>query len=67
MNSHVEEERKAFGLTKDEAGEIADSVLGWVDSNSPKVPKSKGGTFREAFRFGSEKMKATQFANLFKE
>lgn len=61
-----ESKKIAFGLTAEEAIELKKSVSEWTDENSPVVPQSKGGNFRNALKKGSEQLRDSQFINYFK-
>ena len=60
-------EKKVFGLTLEEVGQVKKSVIEWTDDNHPKIRKAEGGDFASAFTEGARLLHADEtFADVFK-
>ena len=61
------DEKRVFGLTVEEVGEIKKSVANWTDENSPVKKRSEGGSFVTAFSEGAKLLRSDKiFLEAFK-
>jgi hypothetical protein len=60
-------EKRVFGLTLEEVGEMKKSVANWTDDNRPVKKRSEGGSFADAFTEGAKLLSSDEtFLELFK-
>ena len=62
------DEKRVFGMTLEEVGDLKRSVVDWTDHNHPNMKKSDGGSFASALRAGSQVLRSDEtFRQVFKD